>query len=337
MPVRAYQALQLGQLEHFALTRAEVHQPAPGQVRVAVEATALGYVDQLVMRGLYQVKPPLPFVPGGEIVGTVEAIGAGVTGFVLGQRVASWQFGGGLANTALLAAEHTVAVPDGLAPETVAALLLDFLTAYYGLYDRGGLKPGQTVLVTGASGGVGSAAVQLASSGAARVIALASGPEKQAMAAELGAELVIDYRDAVWRNYLKQAFPGGVDRVFDPVGGALFEPCFRSLAKTGRHLVVGFAGGDAIPVLPANLPLLKSAELVGVDARYLWESDPARVRQILSSILNLAKAGRIRAVIDQLFSLDQAAAAIARITQAQRLGKVVVAPQGTTQPLPANR
>lgn len=316
----------MGRLEHFALTQVEVPQPALGQVRVAVEATALGFVDQLVMRGLYQVKPPLPFVPGGEIVGTVEAIGAGVTGFALGQRVASWQFGGGLADKALLAAEHTVAVPDGLAPQTAAALLLDFLTAHYGLYDRGGLKPGQTVLVTGASGGVGSAAVQLASAGAARVIALASGAEKQAMAAEIGAELVIDYRDAGWRNRLKQAFPGGVDRVFDPVGGALFEPCFRSLAKTGRHLVVGFAGSDAIPALPANLPLLKSAELVGVDARYLWESDPARVRQILSSILNLAKTGRIRAVIDQLFSLDQAAAAIVRITQPQRLGKVVVAP-----------
>lgn len=324
--MRAYQAFELGSLGHFELAEIEVPQPGQGQLRVTVEATALGFVDQLIMRGLYQAEPRTPFVPGGEIVGTVEAIGPGVTGFSCGQRIASWQFGGGLADKALVMAQHAVAVPDGLEPSAAAALLLDYLTAYYGLYDRGRLAPGQVVLVTGASGGVGSAAVQLASMAASRVVALASGSEKQALACSLGADLVIDYRDENWRNTLKQAFPAGVDFVFDPVGGALFELCFRSLAKQGRHLVVGFASGDGIPRLPANLPLLKSGELIGVDARYLWESNPGRVREILSLVLGFAASQRIAPVIARTFKLDQAADAVAFVTSKERLGKVVVTP-----------
>ena len=324
--MRAFQASELGSLANFRIEDAGTPNPGQGQILVSVEATALGFVDQLVMRGLYQVKPPVPFVPGGEIVGTIIALGEGVTGFKAGQRIACWQFGGGLAEQAVAAAEHAVAVPDGLEPQIAAAALLDYLTAYYGLYDRGGLKPGQSLLVTGASGGVGSAAVHLASASAATVIGLASTDEKREFVTTLGASRVIDYRDANWRDLLKREFPNGVDMVFDPVGGSLFQLCFRSLAKHGRHLVVGFASGDGIPSLPANLPLLKSGELVGVDARYLWESDPARVRQILTIVLELARSGQISPRIARTFDLADAAEAVEFVTDSNRLGKVVVTP-----------
>ena len=324
--MRAYCGDTLGRIADFTLREVPEPCPGPDELRVAVEATALGFVDPLVMRGLYQVKPPVPFVPGGEIVGIVEEVGEGVSAFVPGQRIACWQFGGGLAETAVVAADRAVTVPDGLEPIEASALLLDYLTAYYGLFDRGDLRPGQSVLVTGASGGVGSAAVQLASASAAEVVGLASSEEKRAMVAALGASLVIDYRDDNWREALKAAFPAGVDRVFDPVGGALFEPCFRSLAKRGRHLVVGFASGDGIPSLPANLPLLKSGELVGVDARYLSESDPARVREILAIVLAMGQSGRIDPPIADVFALKDVREAIDRVSASDRLGKVVVTP-----------
>ncbi|SMQ69652.1 NADPH:quinone reductase [Altererythrobacter xiamenensis] len=286
--MRAYCGHELGNLEAFALQHFDTPTPGEGELLISVEATALGFVDQLVMRGLYQIKPPTPFVPGGEVVGTVEAVGPGVLGFVPGQRIAAWQFGGGLAEMTIVRQDHAVPVPADLEPAAAASLLLDYLTAYYGLFDRGGLKPGQLVLVTGASGGVGAAAVRLASAASVSVIGLASSDEKREMVSRAGASLVIDYRNENWREELKRAHPSGVDMVFDPVGGGLFEPCFRSLAKRGRHLVVGFASRDSIPSLPANLPLLKSGELVGVDARYLWETDPVRVRQVLSIVLRLS-------------------------------------------------
>ena len=324
--MRAYSSGELGDLDGYSLSDCAPPRPQTGELLVSVEATALGFVDQLVMRGLYQVRPPVPFVPGGEIVGRIEALGSGVDGFAVGQRIACWQYGGGLAEKAIVDARYCVPVPTGITPVRGAALLLDYLTAYHGLFDRGALKPGQTLLVTGASGGVGSAAVQLASVCGAEVIALASGEDKQAMVRNLGAREVIDYKDHGWRDALKSTHPAGIDMVFDPVGGALFEKCFRSLAKKGRHLVVGFASGDGIPSLPANLPLLKSGELVGVDARYLWEENPARTRQILSIILAMAHARKLDPPIARVFGLEDASGAIQFVTSKERLGKVVVVP-----------
>lgn len=325
--MRAYCADRLGSLDDFRIDDVACPRPGAAEILVSVEATALGFVDQLVMRGLYQVKPPTPFVPGGEIVGTVEAVGGDVSDVRPGQRVACWQLGGGLAEQAIVAAEHTVPVPDGLAPRIAAALLLDYITAYYGLFDRGDLKPGQSLLVTGASGGVGSAAVQLAKIFSATVIGLASTDEKRALVASLGASLVIDYRDADWRDSLRAKYPSGIGMVFDPVGGQLFEPCFRSLAKRGRHLVVGFASGDGIPSLPANLPLLKSGELVGVDARYLSESDPGRMRRIMGEIYRLASEGTLMPKIWKEFTLEDAAAAVDALDHPERMGKIVVSPR----------
>lgn len=324
--MKAFCGHQLGAVEAFCVEECAVGVPGPGEILLRVEATSLGFVDALVMRGLYQVQPPLPFVPGGEIVGRIEALGADVSGFAEGQRIACWQFGGGLAEHAVVKAANSVPVPDGIAPQDASALILDFLTAYYGLIDRGGYQANHTLLVTGASGGVGSAAVQLAHALGGTVIALATGDAKMRHVSKLGADLVLDYRDADWRTALKKSYPGGIDRVFDPVGGPLLEPCFRSLAKHGRHLVVGFASGDGIPKLPANLPLLKSGELAGVDARYLGESDPERVRAILGTIFRLASRARISPVVHKTFALADAPAAFDALASGDRIGKVVVAP-----------
>lgn len=324
--MKAFVGQRLGAIEDFALAELPPGAPGTGEMLVRVEAVGLGYVDALVMRGLYQVRPGVPFVPGGEIVGRVETIGAGVAGFAPGQRIATWQYGGGLAEQAVVRAAHSVAVPDPLDAPQAAALILDFLTAHYGLFDRGGYTPDRSLLVTGASGGVGSAAIQLAHACGGTVFGLASGDAKQRHVRACGASAVLDYRDADWRAQLKLLCPAGIDMVFDPVGGPLFEPCFRSLAKRGRHLVVGFAAADGIPSLPANLPLLKSGELIGVDARYLSETEPARVRAILEVVLRLAARGRIAPVIAERFALDEVAAAFEALAAPQRIGKIVVLP-----------
>lgn len=326
--MRAFTGHALGAIEDFSLEAINRprQDPGPAQLRIRVEAVGLGFVDALVMRGLYQTKPPLPFVPGGEIVGLVEEVGDLVDGFARGQRIAAWQFGGGLADEAIVNVEDVVAVPKDVEPTAAAAVLLDYLTAYYGMFDRGDLKPGEVVLVTGASGGVGSAAVQLADATGCRVAALASGARKLAYARARGAAVALEYRDPEWRARLKASFPDGIGMVFDPVGGPVFEPAFRSLSKLGRHLVVGFAAGTGIPSLPANLVLLKSGELVGVDARFLWQTDKPRLRAILSILLDLLRSGRIEPRIAEIVPLDEAQRAFVALADVNRLGKVVVRP-----------
>lgn len=324
--MRAFRGHALGDVAEFSLEETAAPQPGPGELGIRVEAVGLGFVDALVMQGLYQIKPELPFVPGGEIVGVVEQLGKGVEGFRVGQRIAAWQFGGGLADQAIVCAGDAVDVPEGLQPSIAAAVLLDYLTAYFGLFDRGGLEPGKTVLVTGASGGVGSAAVQLAAACASVPIALASGADKLAYTRDRGAVLALDYRNSDWRAQLKQAFPKGMDLIFDPVGGRVFEPAFRSLSKGGRHLVIGFAGSKEIPSLPANLVLLKSGELAGVDARYLWQTDKARVRTILSIVLAMASNGRIEPRVAERVPLSQAHQAFVALSSKERIGKVIVLP-----------
>jgi NADPH:quinone reductase len=259
-------------------------------------------------------------------VGSIDACGPEAGAWEQGTMVACWQFDGGLAEYAICPAERIVAVPEQVDPAVCAATILDYLTAYYALFDRGGLQAGHNVLVLGAAGGVGAAAVRLAALSGARVIGAASSEEKRAYICQLGAEHSFDYRDPDWRSLVKARFPEGVDRVFDPVGGDCFEPAFRSLAKRGRHLVVGFASGAGIPALPANLTLVKSAELVGVDARYLADTDPHRTRQIMHRILSLAASGAISPRIAGEYPLAQAAEAFTALADRDRIGKVVVRP-----------
>ncbi|MES2494496.1 MAG: NADPH:quinone oxidoreductase family protein [Pseudomonadota bacterium] len=327
--MRCFAGDALDGLESFTLRTVPIPEPGPGEVRLRVEATAFGYVDGLIARGGYQLKPALPYTAGAEIVGIVDAVGADVPeDIVIGQQMATWLLarGGGAADHVLVDQDWLVPVPPALDPAAVASLLLDYLTAYYALFDRGALKPGETVLVLAAAGGIGSAAVDLAVQAGAHVIAAASTPEKRSRAIARGAAAAIDYLAEDWRDELKRTQPGaGIDVIFDPVAGATFEPAFRSLGKGGRHLILGFAGGD-IPRLPANLPLLKNGSLIGADARYLIESDLPRAKAIWRTLFALLEAGAITPPEISAWPLDAAQEALGQLMDRGKVGKLVLLP-----------
>src|SRR3954447_3626530 len=326
--MRKFIGSEYGSLDAFTLREGVIPQPAEGELRLKVEATALGFVDGLIAQGRYQIRPPLPYVPGGEIAGTVDATGPGVDAVVISDRVVTWQLGGGLAEYVTVDARAIDKIPAGLDATTAAAMLVDYQTAHYALFERGQLRPGETVLVLGAAGGVGSAAVQLAARAGAFVIAAASTEQKRDLARQLGAAATIDSRAPDLRTQLKAAaLQGSVDVIVDPVGGETFEAMFRSLAKEGRHLVLGFAGGS-IPSLPANLPLLKSASLVGVEIRHFLASQPVKAQEVQTALFESVVFGTLRAPTVMTFPLERAAEALAATMQRDKSGKIVVLPTG---------
>ena len=265
-------------------------------------------------------------MPGGEIAGTVDTTGPGVDAVAIADRVVTWQLGGGLAEYVTVDARAIDKIPAGLDATTAAAMLVDYQTAHYALFERGQLRPGETVLVLGAAGGVGSAAVQLAARAGAFVIAAASTEQKRDLARQLGAAATIDSRAPDRRTQLKAAAPqGSVDVIVDPVGGETFEAMFRSLAKEGRHLVLGFAGGS-IPSLPANLPLLKSASLVGVTIRHFLASQPVKAQEARTALFDSVVSGTLRAPAVTTFPLERAAEALAATMQRDRPGRSLYFP-----------
>lgn len=309
----------------YALIDEPMPEPGHGQLRIRIEATALGFVDGLMMQGRYQIKPRLPYVPGGEIAGVVDAVGPGVTRPLVDERVVTWQLGGGLAQYIVVDAADVDVVPGGLPMPTAAAMLVDYQTAHYALFDQGRLTAADTLLVLGAGGAVSSAAIQLAVHAGARVIAAASSEFKRQAACELGAVAAIDYSLTDWREALKRVAPEGVDVVFDPVGAKMFEPAFRSLAKGGRYLVIGFAGG-AIPSLPVNLALLKNATLHGVDVRYFLANRPEQARRVRTALFSMVARGHLRPPSTIAFPLANARDAVLATFDRSRRGKIVVLP-----------
>ena len=296
----------------------------PGQVRIRIEATALGFVDGLMVRGRYQIRPDLPYVPGGEIAGVVDAVGAGVQEVQIGDRVVTWQLGGGLSEYTVVSATDVHVFGPGISSAVAAAMLVDYQTAHYGLFDRGRVGAADTVLVLGASGGVGSASVQLAARTGATVIAAASTSQKREWAMSLGAQLTVDYLSPDWRAELRSKAPGQVvDVVVDPVGSDMFEPAFRSLGKDGRYLVVGFAGGK-IPTLPVNLALLKSATLLGVEIRHFLSTQPERARRIRSALFSMVQSGTLKPPRIASYALNRSNDAIAATMSREKEGKVVI-------------
>lgn len=290
--MRAIQAASLASLDAYAVTELPLPQPGRDEVRIRVAACGVGYVDALVALGRYQVKPALPHIPGGEVSGWIDAVGPGVNGVVVGERVIA-QVRGGFAEHAIAEAGSVHRIPGGMAMEQAAGFRINYVTALHGLRDRARLAPGERLLVFGAAGGVGLAAVQIGRLLGATVIAVASTEEKRAFALRHGAHLALDREPDGWRDRLKQVAGGGIDVVFDPVCGKLFEPAFRSLAWGGRHLVVGFVGGP-IPALPSNLALLKGASLVGVDYRqFAAVFEQARAREELDELLGWVDEGRL--------------------------------------------
>ena len=321
--MRKLASSQFGGPEVFSFVEEDIPAFSSTQIRIAVKATAMGYVDGLVAEGKYQMKPALPFSPGGEIVGIVDAVGEAVKNIAIGDRVATWQLAGGLAEYVVVEAAEADVFDPALAFETAAAMLLDYQTAHYALFNRGELQAGEVVLVLGAAGGVASAAIQMARNVGAFVVAAASSAEKRSAALAIGANEAIDYSKADWRDALKKIAPDGVDLIVDPVGGDYFEPAFRSLAKGGRHLVIGFAGGP-IPSLPANLALIKSAKLVGVDIRYFLGTEPKAAKRVRKALFSLAASGRLAAPKMTKFSFDQGVEALAATMARSKNGKVVV-------------
>ena len=309
-----------------ALTWKELPTPEPkaGEVRVAIRAASLNFPDLLIVQNKYQMKPPLPFVPGSEYAGTVDALGAGVTHLKVGDAVAAFGGTGGFGTHAVVNAALVMPLPPGFAFDDAAAFILTYGTTHHALLDRGALKAGETVLVLGAAGGVGTAAIQIAKTVGARVIAAASSDEKCALCRELGADATINYSTANIRDELKALTEGkGPDVVYDPVGGDLAEPVFRSIAWRGRYLVVGFAQGG-IPALPLNLALLKGASIVGVFWGEFARREPKGNAKALAELAQWYAQGKVKPVIDSRLPMEQLPQAFARMGSRQVRGKLVM-------------
>lgn len=297
-----------------------------GQVLIDVAACGVNFPEVLLSRGLYQFKPSPPFIPGGEAAGTVRAVGAGVTSVAPGDRVATVMVYGAFAERICVPELSVVKLPAGVSDEVGAATLLTYLTSYHALADRAALAAGETLLVLGAAGGVGIAAVELGALLGAKVIAGASSTEKLAFCRAHGAQHGIDYATEDLKERIKALTSGhGVDVVYDPVGGALAEPALRGIAWQGRYLVVGFASGE-IPKIPLNLVLLKGCQIVGVFWGSFMMRDPARNRRHAEQILAWVAEGKLRPAIDAVLPFAEAPDALLRIEQRRVKGKLVLRP-----------
>lgn len=313
-----------GPAEDLVLRDLPEPRPGPGEVVVAVTAAALNFFDTLIIRGRYQTKPAFPFSPCAECAGTIAAIGEGVAGWRVGERVAAWLGHGAAREKVVVSAEALVRVPERLDDAQAAGLFVTYGTAMHGLIQRAGLKPGETLAILGASGGAGLAAVEIGALLGAHVIACASSPEKLALAREHGAQARIDYGTGDLRASLKTSTQGrGVDVLYDTVGGELAEPALRSMGWEGRYLVVGFAGGD-IPKIPLNLLLLKGCDLRGVFWGEFVARDPAAHRANMDRLLDWAAAGRIRAHVHARIPVERWTEAYALIGDRKAKGKVVL-------------
>ena len=299
-------------------------EPKAGEVRVAIRAASLNFPDLLIVQNKYQMKPPLPFVPGSEFAGIVEAVGEGVSHVKVGDAVAAFAGTGGFATHAVVSAALVMPLPEGFAFDDAAAFVLTYGTTHHALVDRAALKAGETLLVLGAAGGVGTAAIQIGKVLGARVIAAASSDEKCALCREIGADETINYATANIRDELKKLTGGkGPDVVYDPVGGDLAEPVFRSIGWRGRYLVVGFAQGG-IPALPWNLALLKGASIVGVFWGDFARREPKAHVAALTELAKWYAEGKIKPVIDQRLPMPDLPAAFARMGSRQVRGKLVM-------------
>ncbi len=317
---------QWGGPESLKLMEVALPEPGPRQVRIRVAAAGVNFPDVLIIQKKYQMQPALPFSPGAEIAGEITAVGAEVHGLRTGMAVAALCGIGGFAEECVVDAALCMPLPPGVPMTLAASLVLAYGTSWHALRDRAALKAGETLLVLGAAGGVGLAAVEIGKAIGARVIAAASTAEKLAICREHGAEECINYVDEDLREALKKLTGGnGVDVVFDPVGGAWTEAAFRSIAWRGRHLVIGFAEGH-VPALPLNLPLLKGASLVGVFWGEFAKREPRANAAGIQEILGWIGSGQLKPCISRLYSLAEAPQALVDMAARKVIGKVVVVP-----------
>src|ERR1700712_4720847 len=295
--------------------------PGPGQVLIEIKAASLNFPDLLIVQNKYQMKPPLPFVPGSEYAGTVEAIGEGVRHLKVGDAVAAFGGTGGFGTHAVVNAALVMPLPAGFPFDDAAAFILTYATTHHALLDRAQLKAGETLLVLGAAGGVGTAAIQIGKTVGARVIAAAASDEKCELCRSIGADATINYSTANIRDEIKKLTDGkGPDVVYDPVGGDLAEPVFRSIAWRGRYLVIGFAQGP-IPALPLNLALLKGASIVGVFWGEFARREPKANAKALAELAKWYAEGKVKPVIAARLPMRELPEAYARMGSRTVRGK----------------
>jgi NADPH2:quinone reductase len=311
-------------IDNIALKDVAMPDLPAGHVRVRIQAASVGFVDGLKLQGRYQTRDPLPFTPGTEFAGIVDAAAADVAGFAPGSPVMGMARSGALAEFISVPAAALEPRPEGIAPEVAASFRANYLTSLYALSERAALRAGEHLLVLGAAGGVGIAAVQLGKLLGARVIAAASTGEKREFATRFGADATVDYTQPDWRDRLKELTDGhGADVIYDPVGGEVSLQAFRSIAWNGRHLVVGFAAGG-IPALPFNLPLLKGGILLGVDLAQIPRREPEAYRRVMAQLFTWLADKKLEPVVGQVFAFDDFRDAFRTMQNRAALGKMVV-------------
>lgn len=324
--MKAVLCKEYGMPETLVIEEIEPLRAGRGQVVVTVKACGVNFPDTLIIQGKYQFKPPMPFSPGSEVAGIVKEVGEGVTGISVGDHVIASTGWGGFAEEVVVNANKIIPMPAGLDFTIASAFVLTYGTAYHALKDRAQIRPGETLLVLGAAGGVGIAAIEIGRQLGARVIAAASSDEKLAACRQHGASELINYAREDLRERIKQFTGGqGIDVIFDPVGGSYSEPALRSMAWKGRFLVIGFAGGE-IPRIPLNLTLLKGCSIVGVFWGAFTEREPQRSAQNLKELKDWLTQGILKPHISATYPLDRAADALYDILNRKVLGKAVLVP-----------
>lgn len=323
--MRAVRCLAHGEPEELVVADVPPPRPGAGEVLVDVAAASVNYPDVLLVRNEYQASVAPPFTPGSDFAGTIRALGPGVAGWRVGERVCGTVFVGAFAEQVCAATALLMRVPEGVDFAAAAAFPVVYATAYDALRGTAALRAGETVLVLGAAGGVGSAAVELAKVLGARVVAAASGEAKLAACRARGADAVVDYAREPLKERVRALVPGGVDVVLDPVGGPYAEPALRTMAVGGRFVVIGFASRE-IPRIPLNLVLLKGVEIRAYDAAKAWQHAPEATRQRREELLALLAAGRLRPLVSAVYPLAAAGEALRAVFDRRAVGKLVVEP-----------
>ena len=316
--------------ETLKLTELSTPKPKSNEILISVKAAGVNFPDTLIIRDLYQIKPQRPFAPGGEVAGIVEAIGQNVTNFAVGERVLAVPGFGGFVSHILVTTEQAIKIPDNMPFEDAACFIFTYGTSHYALRDRGILKPGETLLISGAAGGVGIAAIEIAKAMDAKVIAAVSSQEKADFCLQIGADDAVIYpqkmdneaQRTLSNNVKNIVGANGIDVVYDAVGGDYAEPLVRTMAWNGRFLVVGFPAG--IPRIPLNLTLLKSCQIVGVFWGAFTMRDPKQHQKYLAELFDLYAKGQIKPQVTASFDLADAGKALDYIASRKALGKVVL-------------
>lgn len=328
--MKAMMSVEPGGPASLKLMEVPMPDPGPGQIRIAVKAAGVNFPDTLIIRDMYQFRPPRPFAPGGEVSGVVDSLGEGVTAFTTGDRILAMTLHGGYATDLVVDAKAAVKIPDAMPFDEAAGFLMTYGTSHYALKDRAHLKAGESLFILGAAGGVGAAAIEIGKAMGAKVVAGVSSPEKAAFARELGADDFVIYPKEIDKDgqkslsaQIKSACGGdGANVVYDAVGGDYTEPAVRALAWEGRFLVVGFPAG--IPRLPLNLTLLKSCQIIGVFWGAFTMRDPKRHAEHIAELLNWYTEGKVKPRVTARFPLEKAAEALKLVESRQVRGKAVI-------------